>query len=765
MPRRPPRRSRWRWHWLRRSLTVLLGLPVTLLLGIAAVLWWSVPRIGDASIPGLSAPVSVTLDADGVPRIRARTEQDAAAALGWLHARDRMFQMDLMRRGASGRLSEIAGASTLRIDRLTRTLGLERAAEASLSALSPETRAILDAYARGVNAWIGARRRLAAPEFLLLGPPEPWRPVDSLLWGKVMGLALGGNYRTELGRLRLSAALPPERLRELWPEDRQAGRPEASLLPFPNPAAPFAAASNIWAVDGRHSATGAPLLASDPHLGYAFPPAFYLARIEVAGHVVAGATAPGVPLVLIGHNGRIAWGFTTTQADSEDLFIERLTPDGGYETPDGPRPFVTREEVIQVRGADPVHLTVRETRHGPVISDIESLPLSPGTVVAAAIAALAPGDTAAEGLLDLTRAGDVAAAGIAAAKITVPVQNLVVADRERIALLVTGRIPIRRAGDGAMPAPGHDGSHDWLGFATGNALPRIVAPASGRIVNANERVAPPDFPVFLGRDWFGDWRARRIRQMLDTKERHELADFAAMQMDVQSLLAADLLPAMTAIPDPGGTAGEALALLRGWTGAMTPEAPQPLIFNAWLGNFVAAVLRRAGVADGVGETTGEFARFVLGDGGGTWCGGDCGPLLSASLTATVGQLAARLGGEPRLWRWDRLHVATFAHPILRFVPGLGRLIGARVPVGGDFSTVNRQGFRGGDFTAIHGASFRAVFDLSDLDRSTFVIGPGQSGHPLSAHASDFAERWRTNTMVTLGPETPGGTEFTLNPRD
>ncbi len=743
---------------------MLFGLPLTLLLFLALALWWSTPPVGDARIAGLSAPVEITLDEDAVPRVRAATVADAAAAMGWLHARERMFQMEMLRRGASGRLSEIAGTSTLRIDRLTRTLGLVRAAEASLAALSPETRAVLDAYARGVNAWIAERGRFAAPEFLLLGAPEPWRPVDSLLWGKVMGLALGGNSRTELARLRLSTVLPPERLRELWPADTQAGRPEASLLPFPNPFAAFRAASNVWAVDGRHSTTGAPLLASDPHLLYTFPPAFFLARVEIAGRAVVGATAPGVPLVLIGHNSRIAWGFTTTHADTEDLFVERLTPDGRYETPDGPRPFTIREETILVRGTEPVRLTVRETRHGPVISDVEELPLAPGTVLSVAMAVLAPGDTAAEGLLDLIRAENLDQAAAAASKITVPVQNLVVADRERIGLFVTGRIPIRRAGDGALPVPGHDGSHDWTGFAVGEALPRIVAPASGRLVNANERVAPPDFPVFLSRDWHGDFRARRIRQMLDARPTHDAAGFAAMQVDVQSMLATDLLPAMTAIPDPGGTAGAALALLRGWTGAMAAEAPQPLIFNAWLRGFVDLVLRRAGVANGGGETTGEFATFVLGSGAGAWCGGDCRPLLTESLRAATDALADRFGADPRQWRWDVPHQATFEHPVLRFVPLLNHLARVAIPVGGDFYTVNRQAFRG-DFAAIHGASFRAVFDLSNLDRSRFMIAPGQSGHPLSPHRADFAERWRTNSMAVLGPSGKGERALRLNPAD
>ena len=340
-----------------------------------------------------------------------------------------------------------------------------------------------------------------------------------------MGLWLSLNWRTELSRQSLAGRVPQQMIDELWPPAGGDGRPEAALSPglrhaadelaavlprFPDPYTLPGSASNEWAVDGRHTATGAPLLAGDPHLAFGFPGIWYLARIETPDGVLAGATAPGVPFLVLGHNGHIAWTFTTTGADVQDVFIETPAGDGQYQTPDGPRPFVVREERIKVRGEPDQVLTVRETRHGPVISDLRD---SGGPILAVAMANLAPGNTAAAGLLALNQARDVDAAGKAAAMITAPVQNLLVADRERIALYVTGRVPIRRAGDGSAPVPG-DGSHDWIGWASGEQLPHIVAPASGRLVNANDRIAPPDFPVFLGRDWFGDWRAARIRELL-----------------------------------------------------------------------------------------------------------------------------------------------------------------------------------------------------------------------------------------------------------
>ncbi len=295
-----------------------------------------------------------------------------------------------------------------------------------------------------------------------------------------------------------------------------------------------------------------------------------------------------MPFLVLGHNGRIAWTFTTTGADVQDIFIETAAQDGQYQTPEGPRPFTIHQERIKVRGEPDQILKVRETRHGPVISDLTA---PDGLLLAVQMANLAPGNTAAAGLLALNHAQNIDEAGKAAAVITAPVQNLLVADRRRIALYVTGRVPIRRAGDGAAPVPG-DGSHDWIGWASGEQLPHYVAPESGRLVNANDRIAPPDFPVFLGRDWFADWRTRRIREMLDRSDRLTPADFARMQVDVQSSFARQILPVLLAVPAADDTARRAQALLHDWDGSMTIDAPQPLIFNAWMRGSMAPCWRR-----------------------------------------------------------------------------------------------------------------------------------------------------------------------------
>ena len=733
---------------LSRLMLVCGILLLLLVAGTGGALWLTLPADRQtAHIPGLSAPVDIGIDSDGIPRIHAATDLDAAAALGFMHARDRMFQMELMRRAASGRLSEIAGPATLPIDRLMRTLGLRRSAITDLGALPPETLRYMEAYASGVNTWIAEKGRFAGPEFLILGPPEPWLPVDSLLWAKTMGLWLSSNWHTELARLALAGRVPQDLIDQLWP-DAAVPRPDASLPPhvqyaaaaglptFPDAFTLPGTASNEWAVDGTHTATGAPLLAGDPHLGFGFPAIWYLARIETPNHVLAGATAPGVPFLVLGHNERIAWTFTTTGADTQDVFIE-----------DTATVVTTREERIKIRGQPDELLTVRETSHGPVISDLNPQPGGP--LLAVAMANLLPNDTAAAGLLALNKAQTVAEAGLAAPIITSPVQNLLVADKATIGLFVTGRVPVRRSGDGSAPVSG-DGSHDWIGWASGTQLPQIVAPASGRLVNGNEPVAGPDFPVFMGRDAFGDWRARRIRALLAASDRHTAADFARMQADVVSAFAQQVLPVLLGVPNLQGTAAQAQALLKGWDGSMTMDDPQPLIFNAWITSFYEDVLRQANIAPARGGPMADFVAYVLTPAGAHWCGGDCSGPLARALIAATGTLTQRFGADPTGWRWGDAHQAVFAHPFLRDIPLLGGLTTIAIRSPGDDSTIDRGG-TDRSFTSVHGAAYRGVYDLADPDRSLFVITPGQSGNPLSGHARDFVTRWRDGATVTLGP--------------
>ena len=758
------RRRSSRFRGLRLALGWLGGLLLAAGLTAGGAFWATLPVAEqELRIAGLAAPVAITLDTVGVPRIRAGSEADAALALGWLHARDRMFQMELMRRGAAGRLAEIAGPAALRADRFTRVLGLAERAEADLAAQSPQTRVLLDAYAAGVNARIAERGRFIAPEFLALGAPEPWRPEHSLLWGKVMGLFLSGNWRTEIERAQLARGLDPELLAELWPADTSGGLPDRlAALPtafagdllrhipqFPGDAPLPAMASNAWALDAARSGSGAALLAADPHLGYSAPILWYLARIELpGGQFRAGATSPGVPFIVIGRNQSLAWGFTTTTSDTQDVFVERVVDALGYATEDGPRAFETRDELIRVRGAAPEVLRIRQTRHGPVISDLDPAPRPDGTVLAVAMANLAPADTAADGLLALNRATTVAQAGEAAALITNTPQNLMVADRAgAIGLWLTGRTPIRAAGDGRMPAPGETGTHDWQGYVPFAELPHRVAPQSGRLVNANNRVAPADHPVFLGADWPGDWRFRRIHQLLEANPRPDAALLATMQLD--ALLAAGAgQPAAAARPGGrgrrrhrprpagrlgwrnGGGAAAAAAVERlaaplpgawCWPGTAWPRAR--LHRNSWLS--CCAVTRRIGAA--------RTAR--------RWPAAPWPRRWRSSPPATA--------PIPGAWRWGAAHPAVFEHPLLRFLPILGGLTRLATPSAGDGQTVLR-GSPGANFTNVHGAGLRLVADMASADGLLAVIATGQSGHPLSRHWGDLLALWRDGTMLRLG---------------
>jgi len=786
-------RKRRRIAWLRRGLAGLGALAALAAFVMIVLVYLTLPAAsGTFTLPGLSAPVTIIFDRNGIPFIRAASDTDAAEALGYLHARDRLFEMDLMRRAASGTLSEILGPLTLDNDEEMRRLGLRQSAQNDIAGLSPPGRAMLQAYADGVNAYIAQHGRFAAPEFLVFGRPSPWTITDSLLWGKVLGLWLSGNFGLELDRLALSRTQPIGKIMALWPPQANGVPETASLAPpvsppladaaqatlgwirhFPEPFTQPSQASNEWAVAGRRTASGHPLLAGDPHLGFGFPSLWYLARIDTPSGTLAGATAPGVPFLIIGHNGRIAWTFTDAGAADQDVFIEHPTQDGkAYQTPAGPEPFTVRTEVIKVLFHRPVTLTIRQTRHGPVIGET-----SDGKdLLAVEMANLAPHDTDADGLLALNHADSVAAAAAAAAQITSPVQNLLVADATHIGFYTTGRVPVRKAGDGTFPVDGADGAHDWTGLVGSAKLPRAIDPPSGELINANNPAAGPDFPVFIARDTYGDWRARRIKALLAAGPAQTPDSFARMQLDTTSLFAQAILPRLLALAVPAADpAAPALSLLKNWPGDMAAERPQPLIFNAWMRAFLIEILRRNGIAPETAPVVDDFLPSLLGPNAAPaqlamWCAGDCDPALHAALETSFAALAAAYGNDPSAWRWSAAHRASFAHPILGLLPVIGRFGRFTIPVSGDATTIDVAGFyladpSETDFTAMHGPEFRAVFDLSNLDASRFVIAPGESGNFFSRHAADFLVRWRDGQNLTLPANPAASSVMTLKPTE
>lgn len=746
------------WRWMRAALP---------------------PQHAEVKLAGITGWVGIRRrEVDGIPTISAENEHDAFFGLGWVHAEDRLWQMDYQRRVAAGRLSEVLGAHTLEIDKLMRTLGLMRAAEVGLAQLSPEMRAPLEAYAAGVNAWIEHHRGPLPPEFLMLGyRPEPWRPVDTVLWGRLMALQLSDNYQGELARARIAAVLTPAEMARLFPLDSGAGPTSldaaalesatrlAGTLPSLEEMPGFGAgASNAWVLAGSRTKSGKPLLANDPHLSFGAPILWYLARIETPTLTLAGATAPGVPAVLIGHNGRIAWGFTTTHSDTQDLYVERLVGRDAYASPQGPLPFTTRLERIAVKDEDAVEITVRETRHGPVLSDISSDAAriaGTGHVVALAWPGLRPDDATVEAVLRMNRARDWAEFTNALRNFHSPQQNIFYADRDgHIGMIAPARVPIRAEGDGRMPVEGWTGAHDWIGFIPFEELPQSVDPPSGWIVNANNRIVPKNYPHLIAAEWEAPYRVQSIEEALERGFGGTADESRALQHSILSVAARELIPLMADFTPKDDRQRAALRRLQSWDFQMRPDAPEPLIFDAWLLSLTEAIF-----TDELGSAFDAFlgwraetlARTLASDP--AWCDDrdtpaaeTCADQLSLSLTRALDGIAERLGPKMELWRWGDLHRARFAHPVFTSVPLLGRFFDRSVEIGGDYYTAGRAvpRIRGEQrFTAVHGAGVRAVFDLADLDKSLFVMGPGQSGNVLSKHYDDLLISWRIGTPQTI----------------
>jgi penicillin amidase len=788
--------------WLAASagLSVLLGL-----LGAGGGFLWlrsSLPQIeGTLTLAGLSAPVQVLRDGDGLVTIRAEGEADAAFALGFVHAQDRLWQMDAMRRIVAGRLSEVTGPATLDTDRLMRTLGLYRKAEESLALMAPEIRTLMQAYSDGVNGFLATRSGALPPEFLLLGyEPEPWRPVHSLLWGQIMALRLSGNWRNELLRARLAGQLSEEQIEELWPAEPPDGPitlgaatgdigPAANAAPDDIGRAAEAAfsllagvpqdllgpgASNSWVLSGAQTASGKPVLANDPHLGFIVPGTWYLVRIETPEGTRAGATAPGVPAIIIGHNGRIAWGFTTTHSDTQDFVIEKFDPTDPkrYLTPEGPLPFQIRDEVIRVKGEDPMVHRVQSTRHGPVLSDVEpdvrrshealARQGHAATALALAWPALSHPNRTAEALFRLNRAGDWGEFVEALRLFHAPQQNIVYADTAgNIGFFAPARVPIRLGYDGRRPVPGWDRDELWSGFIPFEALPQAFNPPRGRFVNANNRIVPPGYAYRIASHPKTSYRARRIESLLDAQNPHDPEASAGLQQDHVSLMAHQLLPLMLVRAPSGGAALEAHRRLASWDGAMDRDGAEPLIFAAWLRE-----LNRALYADELGKRFADlwhwqprFVAWVLTDGQ-HWCDDvtsaepeDCSSRIELALERALASLERRYGGDMEAWRWGEAHKLRFAHPVFRHVPLLDDLSAVEEETDGGPYTVNRGTPRFASerrlFGHAHGAGLRTIFDLSDLDGSRFMTAFGQSGNPLSPHYGDLTRPWRDGTYLSL----------------
>lgn len=797
-------------RWFVTSLVLLVA-------GTAGAYWYlrqSLPVLsGTIIVAGLGGPVDIVRDADGIPHITGASKADVFFGLGYVHAQDRLWQMEFQRRIGHGRLSEIFGSAALPQDRFLRTVGFGRAARQAWEHLPAGVRHDIDAYVAGVNAFIQSHHgRQLPPEFSLLRfEPEAWSGVDVLAWVKMMAWDLSANYSSELFRHDLVTRLGPERTAELLPPYPADGPTivKASHAAVPGPAtqaaesetpgrvqlteasAAFADAiaglpevrefllggarteslgSNNWVVDGTLTASGKPLLANDPHLGTHIPSLWYLAHMTAGDFDVIGATLPGAPAVAIGRNRQIAWGETNVGADVQDLYLEKLDATGkAAEFRGRLEPLRIVRETIVVKGAAPVTLDVRLTRHGPLVSDAinanNAAAASEGTPARTPLepmafrwTALDDEDTTIAAFLLLNTARNWAEFLVAMRAFVTPSQNFVYADVEgHIGYVAPGRIPVRAAGDGTAPALGWTGDQEWTGWIPFEELPQLFDPPDHLIVTANHRPNAQDDPRIIAMEYPEPYRAQRIADLLANKTRLTPDDFQRMQADTYSLHAQTLLPVLLRHADAiDEDDRRALEILRTWRYDATRDSAAAAIFEVWFLQLAPAIAGDdlgARLLDGYQGRYSFITRFLTAtiehdrqawcDNGSTPEAETCRQVVSSALHEAVGALRTRLGNDMRTWTWGQVHPVVFPHQGLDAVGVLRPFLNRSIPNGGDWSTVN-VGAVAADHRyeqrAIPG--YRHIVDLSPANDSWFQDAVGQSGHFLSPSYDDFIESWQ-----------------------
>jgi penicillin amidase len=778
-----------------RALVLLL---IVVLIVIQGVLVWAysiarsaLPQLdGTLRLYGLTGRVTVIRDEHGVPTIDAASLDDLFFAQGFVTAQDRLWQMDMMRRFAAGEISEILGDEFLPHDREQRILGLRGAARKAIEVSSAQNRSHFEAYARGVNAYIESHRDRLPVEFRILKySPRPWTPEDSTLIASQMVKDLNHYpYRDALDREKILAKLGPELTADLYVNTSWHDRPPTvirqSLEQKPNqdideenpprrpvgssvagtgapsqnlasaaewdPDARMVLGSNNWVVSGAHTISGKPLLSNDMHLGHQMPNLWYEAHLHCGDLDAAGVTLPGLPYVIVGHNQRIAWGFTNVGPTVEDVYVETFNPAGEYLTPEGWKTTEHRSEVIHVKGKADVVVDVAVTRHGPIISD-----LLPGETRKVALRWTLYDGTH-DPFFEVDSAQNWEQFRRAFSAFDAPGQNVVFADVDgNIGYQATGKIPIRASGDGSLPENGSDNAHEWTAYIPFDKLPSVYNPPSGIIATANGRITPDGYPYSISTGWEAPWRTARIYRVLESGKKFSAADMLALQMDIYSdadrFFAERFVYSVDHAQKPSPRAQQAVEILRGWDGRMTADSAAPtiayrsrvelarLLLEPKLGaapadpKQVDATLSWKSYSWGMGSV---WLENVVHHQPQRWLPATYSSyddLLAAAVEAAVNGPDA--SQDLASWKWGAFRPVEVQHPVLGRVPVLQRWTGPGVqPQSGSGYTVKAV-------SRSHGPSERLTVDLSDLDQTTLNLVTGEAGNFLSPYYMDQWKAW------------------------
>ncbi len=741
---------------------------------------------GNLALEGLHGPVEVLRDGWGVPHLYAQDDHDLYMAQGFVHAQERLWQMELLRRTSSGRLSELFGELSLDTDRATRTFGFARLGSGDWEQAAPETVEAVTAYCEGINGYLSGPDypRQRPVEFTLLRhDPELWRPEDCLTVARLMLWQLSHAWYSEIVRARVAEIVGAERMAEIdmrYPGQNPVVLREGivfnrlsggGILEAANgPYLSRGLGSNGWAIAPQRSATGQPLLCNDMHLGLSTPGLWYLSHQEAVGLRATGATLPGIPFVLVGHNARVAWGMTLAFTDCEDLFVERFEPESNrYLFQDGWCEAEVIAESIAVKGREEPHVEqVLVTHHGPVISDVVG---APGQRLAVQSMALRPSQ-ALEGWWRLDRAGDWDSFVNALRRINATQLSVTYADVEgNIGYWVTGTVPVRASGQGMFPAEGWTGESEWVGVVPFEEMPHALNPAEGFLVSANNRLVDDDYPHFLGNAWMNGFRARRLVEVIRSKASFSADDARELQMDLVTLACGDLMGPLEDVEPSEPALRDLMDRLRKWDGRLTGDSTAGAIYAVFRMALIRNLLEPALGRDLLDQWMGQgfhplllsaselhgydfVAVLRLLDEPDSWWVQQAGgrdAWIDKSLSEAAAWLRQELGPNPDRWRWGRLHRASFPHA-LGASPLLDRALG-RGPfaVGGDSDTPCQSAFMAERPYDNHGAAatFRQIVDLGDLSRSLVLVPPGQSGHLASPHYDDMITPWLRGEYIPM----------------